>query len=61
MANSISVAKRRCRSHAGSDVWHFRSDCSSWPDAVYAAEDHSPADGFICSECSELANALDAA
>ena len=39
MANNISGAKLRSRCHPGSDVWHFISDCSCWPDAVYAAEE----------------------
>ena len=61
MANNISGAKLRSRCHPGSDTWHFISDCSCWPDAVYAAEDHLPANAVVCGECSELASALDAA
>jgi hypothetical protein len=41
------------RCQAGSDVWHFRSDCSQWPDTVYAAEPVIPAAGIPCSECFE--------
>jgi hypothetical protein len=55
------IHQQRPRCNAGSDLWHFTSECAHWPTHVYAAEDEIPADAKICSECSERAATAEAA
>lgn len=40
---------RRAR---GSNTWHFRDDCSQWPEHDFEHEMHTPADGRCCVECT---------
>jgi len=43
------------RKKAGTDIWHWRKDCSNWPEAGYIEEYHAgterPKTGELCNEC----------
>jgi hypothetical protein len=36
----------------GSDVWHFRADCTQWPVAAFEQVTRTPAEGSCCMECT---------
>jgi len=41
------------RKAIGSVVWHFSSNCTTWPTNNYIVS-RNPLDGEICSECTAL-------
>jgi hypothetical protein len=41
------------RKAIGSVVWHFSSNCTTWPINNYIVSEN-PQDGEICSECTAL-------
>jgi hypothetical protein len=45
----MPLTYRRAR---GSDTWHFRDDCTQWPESDFDQEMHTPADGPCCVECT---------
>ena len=45
----MPVTYRRAR---GSDTWHFREDCSHWPEAEFDQEMRTPSTGVCCLECT---------
>ena len=32
-------------------IWHFYSNCQSWPTVDYTLTQNLPADGEMCNEC----------
>ena len=40
---------RRAR---GSDTWHFRDDCTQWPEAGFEEAQRTPSEGVCCVECT---------
>jgi hypothetical protein len=45
----MPLTYRRAR---GSDIWHFRVDCSEWPEFNFDQQSRTPSDGFCCVECT---------
>jgi hypothetical protein len=45
----MPVTYRRAR---GSDTWHFREDCRSWPEVGFEEEASTPSYGVCCTECT---------
>jgi len=45
----MPVMYRRAR---GSDTWHFREDCTHWPEAEFEQQSHTPGSGVCCLECT---------
>lgn len=45
----MPLTYRRAR---GSDTWHFREDCTHWPEAGFDQEMHTPTSGVCCVECT---------
>jgi hypothetical protein len=39
------------RQHDSSDVWHFCSNCSDWPESDYSREQTKPEGRALCGEC----------
>ena len=33
------------------DTWHWREDCSQWPESDYKARDKTPTSGELCTLC----------
>jgi len=42
---------RRWRRKRGSDVWHFCTNCSSWPTSDYEETTTQPTSGELDNEC----------
>ena len=38
----------------GTPVWHWRSQCSTWPDVNSELQDGLPRGGRLCPECEAL-------
>ena len=36
----------------GSETWHWRSNCSSWPAGDHLASPTTPYYGILCAECT---------
>lgn len=45
----MSLIYRRVR---GSEIWHFRPDCTQWPRAGFEQAMQTPAGGLCCTECT---------
>ena len=46
-------AEKDYRKDTSTEVWHFRSDCSRWPQSIYVSLTHLPEDAAICKSCIE--------
>ena len=48
------------RKKDGTNVWHWRPDCSGWPVEGYATHSDKPYHGELCDECRTFFSPQDA-